>query len=158
MGSESPPSDGTVMTDSQADETLERLGYGTLSLAHDDDAYGIPVSFGYDGDSVYLYLIRFGEDSEKIDYAESTGRASLTVLDVESRFDWCSVIVRGRLEETEDSAYAQEVIEDNAWHPSLFGSTSTEPMTEVRRMRLEVSEVTGRYGERYFETDSVGDR
>jgi len=154
MGSDTTPNDGAAMADGRIDEALTQIGYGTLSLARDGDAYGVPVSFGYDGDGVYLYLIRFGEDSEKLAAAESTGLATLTVLDVRSRFDWCSVVVRGSLEPAGDQEYAQEVIDDNAWHPSLFGSTSAEPMTEVRRMRLEIAEASGRHGERYFEDGS----
>jgi hypothetical protein len=43
-----------------------------LSLASDDEAYAIPVSFGYDGERALMYLLRFGEDSEKLAVANDT--------------------------------------------------------------------------------------
>jgi len=141
---------GNEMTDEEMVETLADVGYGTLSLSEEAGPYAVPVSFGYDGDAAYTYLLRFGEESRKIDAAERTERACLTVFEVESRFDWRSVVVTGPLEEVDDVEHAEEVMEDNAWHPSLFASAATEPMTEVRRVRLRIDEATGRKGEEYL--------
>ncbi|UIP01475.1 pyridoxamine 5'-phosphate oxidase family protein (plasmid) [Halobaculum sp. CBA1158] len=151
MATEDPSSDGSELTDAGIDELLRTVGYGTLSLARDGEAYGIPVSFGYDGDRVFLYLIRFGDDSEKLDFAAETEQASLTVLDVNDRFDWSSVVVRGTLAAAEDVDHAEDVIDDNAWHPSLFASGTDGAMTEVRRMTLSVEEASGRVGASYAE-------
>lgn len=137
---------GNEMTDEEIAEALTDIGYGTLSLQEDRGPYAIPVSFGYDGDAVYTYLIRFGEESRKLAAAEQTDRACLTAFDVESRFDWRSVVVTGTLHDIDDVEYVKEVMDDNAWHPSLFASASTEPMTEVRRVELRIDEATGRKG------------
>ncbi|WP_435065454.1 pyridoxamine 5'-phosphate oxidase family protein [Halobaculum sp. EA56] len=141
---------GNEMTDGEIADALADIGYGTLSLQGESGPYAVPVSFGYDGDAVYTYLLRFGEESRKIDAAERSERACLTAFEVESRFDWRSVVVAGTLEEVDDAEYAEEVMDDNAWHPSLFASAATEPMTEVRRVRLRIDEASGRKGEEYL--------
>lgn len=137
---------GNEMGDGEIDTALREIGYGTLALARDGEAYGVPVSFGYDGERVFLNLIRFGEESEKIDFAERTDRACLTATDVESRYDWRSVVVTGPLEEVADgeAEYVRGVMDDNAWHPSLYATARASPMTGVRRTELRMENVTGR--------------
>jgi nitroimidazol reductase NimA-like FMN-containing flavoprotein (pyridoxamine 5'-phosphate oxidase superfamily) len=99
------------------------------------------VSFGYDGDStVYLYLIRFGDSSRKLDFADATETGCLVTFDVESRFRWRSVIVSGSFHELPEDEVEQmeEIMGDNAWFPSLF--PPEDPMTAVRRLKLRIEE------------------
>jgi nitroimidazol reductase NimA-like FMN-containing flavoprotein (pyridoxamine 5'-phosphate oxidase superfamily) len=142
---------GNELDEQEINEALKGFGHGTLSLAHDDEAYGVPVSFGYDGDRIFLTLIRLGEESKKLDFAEQTKKASLTRYHVTSRYDWESVIVTGLLQEIHDDdiEYMEEVMNDNAWRPSLFTTASTSPITGVQRMELEIEEATGRKGEEH---------
>jgi nitroimidazol reductase NimA-like FMN-containing flavoprotein (pyridoxamine 5'-phosphate oxidase superfamily) len=137
---------GTWMDDDEIDRTLREVGYGTLALTRDDDAYGVPVSFGYDGDRVFLYLFKFGEESKKLGYSEPTQRASLTVIDVESRTEWRSVIVTGTLREVDDDEieHVEAVIDDNAWYPAFFPPDS--PVTGVQWTELQIEAATGRRG------------
>ncbi|NIS32201.1 MAG: pyridoxamine 5'-phosphate oxidase family protein [Actinobacteria bacterium] len=141
---------GLHMDRDEVDAFLADQGYGVLSLADGGSAYGVPVSFGYDGESkLYLYLIQFGDDSRKLDYADETETACVVTFDVESRFRWRSAIVSGPLHTLpEDEVETmEEVMNDNAWFPSLF--PPEDPMTAVRRLELRVEEVTGRKGEEY---------
>lgn len=137
---------GTWMDDDGIDRTLREVGYGTLALTRDDEAYGVPVSFGYDGDRLFLYLFQFGEESKKLGYSEPTKRASLTVIDVESRTEWRSVIVTGTLREVDDDEieHVEAVIDDNAWFPTFFPPDS--PVTGVQWTELQIEEATGRKG------------
>lgn len=139
---------GTWMDDHEIDQTLKEIGYGTMALTRDDEAYGVPVSFGYDGDRLFLYLFQFGRESKKLGYSEHTHRASLTVLDVESRTEWRSVIVTGTLREVDDDEidYVEAVIDDNAWFPTFFPPDS--PVTGVQWSELQLEGVTGRKGEK----------
>lgn len=69
-----------------------------LSLASDAEAYGVPISFGYDGDDrLYFVFLRIGERSRKEEFAGATERAILTAYEVESKHVWRSVIARGRI-------------------------------------------------------------
>ena len=141
---------GLHMDRDEVDAFLADQGYGVLSLADGGSAYGVPVSFGYDGESkLYLYLIQFGDGSRKLDYVEETDTACVVTFDVESRFRWRSAIVSGPLQPLpEDEVETmEEVMNDNAWFPSLF--PPEDPMTAVRRLELHIEEVTGRKGEEY---------
>jgi nitroimidazol reductase NimA-like FMN-containing flavoprotein (pyridoxamine 5'-phosphate oxidase superfamily) len=137
------------MTGEEIDSFLRSQGHGVLSLANENDAYSVPISFGYDGEQVFLTLIQFGETSEKIDFVESTNRASMTVYDIETRFDWRSVNVVGTLSEVPESEfeYVEEIMDENSWHPSLF--PPTDAMTDVRWLALDIEETTGRQGEEH---------
>ena len=141
---------GLHMDRDEVDAFLAERGYGVLSLADGGTAYGVPVSFGYDGESkLYLYLIQFGDDSRKLDFADATETACVVTFDVESRFRWRSVIVTGSLHPLpeDDVELMEEVMNDNAWFPSLF--PPDDPMTAVRRLELHIEEVTGRKGEEF---------
>ncbi len=139
---------GLYMDRDEIDTFLAEQGYGVLSLADAGTAYGVPVSFGYDGGSiVYLYLIRFGDSSRKLDFADATETGCLVTFDVESRFRWRSVIVTGTFHELpeDEVEHMEEIMDDNAWFPSLF--PPEDPMTAVRRLELRIEDVTGRKGE-----------
>lgn len=136
---------GTPMSDEQLRAFLTGQGYGHLSLANDGETYAIPMSFGYDGDDrIYLYLIQFGEGSRKFDLLETTETATLSVATVESESDWQSAVVRGSISPIADTESEEfdEVLEDNAWFPSLF--PATQHATGIQRCVLEIEEMTGR--------------
>lgn len=140
---------GIEMSDAEIEAFLEAQGHGVLALANDGASYAVPVSFGYDGERLYVHLIRFGDSGEKFAYVDGTERACLTAYDVDSRFEWRSVVVRGPLRAVPDSEtdHMEAVIEENAWIPSLFPPTS--PMTGVERFELATEEASGRKGEAY---------
>lgn len=138
---------GIEMSRADIDEVLEELGHGTLSLASDEEVYGVPISFGYDGDRLFLSLVQFGDESKKLSLIDHSTEACLTAYHTESRFEWRSVIVQGTIVDVDEdeSEYAQEVLDDNAWFPTIYPPTS--PMTDVRRVELNIEEASGRRGE-----------
>lgn len=129
---------------------LVDLGSGTLALARHSRPYGVPVSFGYDGDRLFLYFFQFGNSSKKIDFSEQTEQACLTAFHTDSASDWRSVIVDGTLTEVTDekTEYVDDVMTENAWFPSMFPPTA--PLTAVRRIELLIDNATGRKGEEYW--------
>ena len=118
-----------------------------LSLAAEGEAYGVPLSFGDDGEKLYFFLIRFGDDSLKLDFAETTARASFTTYSFVDKHHWRSVVVRGQIQRVpeRDLDAADEALFDNAEFASLF--PYSEPMTERPRYRLTVESVTGQQGQ-----------
>ena len=140
---------GVAMDREEVDEFLREQGTGVLSLAVDGEAYGIPMSFGYDGERLYFFLIRFGDDSEKIDFADATTRASFTTYSFKDSHHWRSVLVRAPIERVPEERLdaAKEALFDNAQFASLF--PYGEPMTERPRFELAVEEVTGQKGQGY---------
>jgi len=140
---------GIEMTDEEIDEMLTEQGHGVLSVTRNDSAYGVPISFGYDGERVFMHLLEFGGQSKKADFMETTDVACLTTYTVESRYKWQSVVVRGRLEEVpaDEHEYADEILDENGWFPTLF--PPTEPMSAIHRVELPVTGATGRKGQAY---------
>lgn len=137
---------GTPMAEREIDELLASAGYGTLALAHRSEAYAIPVSMGYDGDGrVFMTLLETDPPQEKLGFAESTDRACLTVLDVDNRFEWQSVVVRGPLREVEpDSEEFDDLLstmDDNAWFSSTYVRDSG--VQDVRGYVLAAEDVSG---------------
>lgn len=140
--------EGIGMDDAETETFLRERGIGVLSLASDAEAYGVPISFGYDGDDrLYFVFLRVGERSRKEEFAETTERASLTAYDVESKHVWRSVIARGRIRQVADDEWdaVEESIGDNAWYPSLF--SESEPMKDIQGWVLEIEELTGQKSE-----------
>ncbi|WP_218779062.1 pyridoxamine 5'-phosphate oxidase family protein, partial [Halobacterium hubeiense] len=113
---------GVAMDETERDEFLRQRGIGVLSLANENVAYGMPVSFGWDGDDLYFILLQFGEDSEKLDYAATTERATFSTYNFEDEHHWRSVVARGPLEEVsdDDTDDVTETMFENAQFASLF--------------------------------------
>ncbi|WP_267161343.1 pyridoxamine 5'-phosphate oxidase family protein [Halovenus salina] len=140
---------GIEMTATEIEQFLTEQGHGILSLADDADAYGVPISFGYDGEWLYASLLAFGEQSRKLAYLDETDTACLTTYQVSTRFDWKSVVVRGDVREVseDDIEYMDDVLDENAWFPTIF--PPSDPMTGVRHVALVPEEMTGRKGQAY---------
>lgn len=142
---------GIEMTDAEIDEMLTEQGHGVLSVTQGESAYGIPISFGYDGERLFMHLLEFGGKSKKAEFMKTTDVACLTTYTVESRYKWKSVVVRGRLEPVpeDEHAYADEMLDENGWFPTLFPPTA--PMSAIHRVALPVTGATGRKGQAYQE-------
>jgi nitroimidazol reductase NimA-like FMN-containing flavoprotein (pyridoxamine 5'-phosphate oxidase superfamily) len=140
---------GVEMDRAEIDSFLREQGIGTLSLADGSEAYGVPVSFGYDDGTLYFFLVRFGEDSAKIDFAEATTTASFTAYSFADEHRWRSVVASGPIERVPESDLeaAEAALSANASFASLY--PYGEPMTERPRYRLTVDSVTGQKGQGY---------
>lgn len=136
---------GNEMDDETARGFLREQGFGVLSLAAGDEAYGVPMSYGYDADYERLYFVflRPGESSRKEQFAEATARASFLTFDVPSRDEWRTVVVTGRLRAVDDEEWpaVRDALAANAWFPTLF--SETEPMRDIVGWALDADEVTG---------------
>lgn len=140
--------EGFEMDEGKIETFLDEQGVGVLSLARDDEAYGVPISFGYDGeDRLYFVFLGIGERSRKTEFAEATERASFTAYEVESKHAWTSAVANGRVREVSDEEWdaLEASIEDNAWYPSLF--SESDPMQGIQGWVLEIEELTGRRSE-----------
>ncbi|RDZ65764.1 pyridoxamine 5'-phosphate oxidase [Haloferax sp. Atlit-12N] len=133
------------MPSEEIDRLLREEGVGVLSLADDGVAYGIPLSFGYDAERERLYFVflRPGESSKKTEFAERTARASFAVWNAPSRDEWESVVVDGELRRVDDGDWDRvcDVLEDNAWYPTLF--SETEPMQDILGWELRIDSRSG---------------
>ncbi|MFB6173599.1 MAG: pyridoxamine 5'-phosphate oxidase family protein [Halobacteriales archaeon] len=143
--SESPEAlQGHMMPEEEIESLLTERGIGVLSMASDGTPYGIPLSFGYDGDRLYFLLAGHSEQGRKVRYAEQTAEASFLVFEVTSESEWRSAIVTGPLaritpERWED---AREAMADNAYRPDLL--TDVDVREDPRVWALDVETASGR--------------
>lgn len=139
---------GIQMDEQEIDQFLRSQGFGVLSLTDGREAYGVPISFGYDGGSrLFFVFLRVGERSKKEAFAEKTEKASFTTYNVASKHDWQSVIASGTLRKVGDDEWDDVVdaIENNAWYPSLF--SESEPMQDIQGWVFQTEEITGQTSE-----------
>lgn len=141
---------GIAMDQGEINQFLTDRGTGVLSLSDNGDSYAVPISFGFDGsDALYFFLLKFGEESLKLQFAESTREACFVTYQVETKHKWKSVVIRGPLEITsnEDHEQIEKIITDNAWFPSLF--PFSEPLKQQYGFRMELQHVSGQKGHGY---------
>ncbi|XVH32011.1 pyridoxamine 5'-phosphate oxidase family protein [Haloferacaceae archaeon DSL9] len=127
------------MTDDEIRERLDAIAAGVLSLADDGDAYGVPVGCHYDGESIYVRLGRH-EDSDKLDYVETTRTASFLAFDGEDGESW-SVIASGPLRRVELTELAFDP--NDAFGPIRVFGEDVEELDPIV-VELRIDSLTGR--------------
>ena len=136
---------GRPMRSEDIDELLETQGYGILSLCGDGAPYSIPVSFGYDGESIYLGLLDQGAESTKMEYIEDGATVRLLVTDIRGRFDWQSVAVTGPASRLDDGGtereHCLETLVDNGWFMKAF--ERSDAIESLEGWKLEMEHVEG---------------
>lgn len=134
------------MTDEEVERMLRAADYGVLSLAADDEAYAIPMSFGYDGEGLYFVFRQPAERSRKLEFIEETGRAAFVVSSVATKHDWASVVVEGPVMSVRDEDWSVllETLGEDAWFPSVF--SETDPRRDFLGYYLAAERTAGRKG------------
>lgn len=122
---------------------LRTEGDGVLSLTNGTETYGVPVGFGYDGETVYFQFISTN-DSRKMKFIETTEIGTLTVY---TSHPCESVIVRGPVDPVSESEEMQaaNVLIDNANTPMMnVRSDGSLEDTIVEFYRISMEEVSGK--------------
>lgn len=134
------------MSDEEIASVLGSANHGILSLADDDTAYSVPMSYGFDPDAgVMIFQFVSHEGSRKRAFVERTDVASFTVSRAGDD-DWFSVVAEGPIsevsDERNDDAYA--TIAATAWFPDLtvFDGDITE--AEFALFELSIDSIEGR--------------
>ena len=145
MSSEYQPLLGLELDDSGIDDVLTTAGVGVLSMTADGEPYGVPLSFGYDGDDS-LYFVFLGATAElrKETYAETSDVASFTTFEMHPDGAWRSVIVSGPIGRItiDDWDAAREAMADNAYQSNLLSEYELQENPNV--FRLEIEDRAGR--------------
>ncbi|MEF8813499.1 MAG: pyridoxamine 5'-phosphate oxidase family protein [Halovenus sp.] len=143
--SEFQPLLGTEVDDAGIDEVLREMGIGVLSMSSEGMPYGVPLSFGYDGDdSLYFVFLDASTEFRKERYAEQAGIASFTTFDVDPDGSWRSVIVAGPLDRITIDEWdsAREAMADNAYQSDLLSEYELQENPNV--WTLTIQERSGR--------------
>lgn len=137
------------MSEREVEQVLKTAKYGVLSLAVADEAYAVPMSFGYDGEGLYFVFRRPATGSRKLEFVEGTGRATFVVADVATKHDWASVLVEGPIGPVDDGEWPAllDALDEGAWFPSVF--SETDPREDFLGYYLVAERATGRKGADY---------
>ncbi|ELZ28429.1 flavin-nucleotide-binding protein [Halogeometricum pallidum JCM 14848] len=133
------------MTDDEVDERLRSESAGVLSLADDGVAYGVPVSYSYDGDSL-LFRLSDDDDSKKLDFAEATAEASFALFGVDGPDASWSVVAAGplrRLSGDEREAYDAAEINERFGPLRVFDEDVDD--IDLTLYEMEMTSLVGRY-------------
>ncbi|TYL37987.1 flavin-nucleotide-binding protein [Natronococcus pandeyae] len=132
------------MDDEDIAEAIETNDVGVLSLASDGDAYAIPVSFHYDGSSLYLRLTSDG-NSKKLSYVDDTAEACFVLHAVDPPDDSWSIVATGPIREL--TAAEQEAFDETAINERFSELRIFDEEIEAVGLtiyELEIEELTGR--------------
>ncbi|WP_440991810.1 pyridoxamine 5'-phosphate oxidase family protein [Haloarchaeobius baliensis] len=137
------------MDDEEIAERLQAEGTGVLSLADDDDAYGIPLAHYYDGEDLYFRL-GMTEDSHKRELLDGGGAVSYVVYGADETEDprgidsW-SVMVEGSLSRIPESDHDRfDTAEINRRFSPIRVFDEDIEEIEIVIVRLDADSVTGR--------------
>ncbi len=135
---------GLELDDAEVDDVLRAQGAGVLSMSADGVPYGVPLSFGYDGDSLYFAFLGATADLRKETYAEQSDVASFSAVDIDPGGAWRSVIVSGPLDRIAPDEWdaAREAMLDNAYQSGLLAEHELQENPNV--WALEIEERSGR--------------
>jgi hypothetical protein len=131
------------MTDEEVATLLREGTTAVLALAHDDDAYAVPVSYAYEDGSLYLRLSDDGH-SKKLAFAGTTEETCLVLYDVSDGDSW-SIVVEGRLRRLppeEREAFDATAMNDAFDDLRVFDESIQD--VEVVVFELDAERVTGR--------------
>ena len=137
----------TEMSRAETDALLARHETGVLSLAHDDEPYAIPISYGYDAEArtFYLRLVSTPE-SEKRAFLSSSPAVRLVVSE-ETEPEYRSVVAKGTLREVSTDEMTVERIEQfgDAKRPlfEIWGESKTD--LRIQLYELDADGVSGRF-------------
>jgi len=127
----------------EIDALLQRNCWGVLALSVNDEPYGVPVIYGYDGET----LVFANGPGQKLAMLEQNPRVTFTVVEVEEYGRrWRSVIVKGRVEWIEDLTAKLSAF--NTLRKQIPFSAQrmrdASKLASARVARLVPSEITGR--------------
>lgn len=87
------------MTQDECRQALDRLSFGRLACARDNQPYVVPIYFSYDG----RHLYGFSTPGQKIDWMRANPLICLEADDRTGPEQWMSVVVSGRYQELPDT-------------------------------------------------------
>ncbi|ELY49239.1 pyridoxamine 5'-phosphate oxidase family protein [Natronorubrum bangense] len=142
---------GYSLSTAEAIAFLEQRGNGTLSLANENRAYGLPISYGYDEayDRIVIEFVST-DSSKKEQFASTSEEVTLSTYDFQDQTTWASVIVTGSIHRIPPEKVSNRVA-------ALFFSRADDAAGDVRWMdketfdkswyEIEIETLSGRRGE-----------
>ncbi|MDQ2052620.1 pyridoxamine 5'-phosphate oxidase family protein [Natronolimnohabitans sp. A-GB9] len=138
---------GASISTRMAEKFFATRGHGVLSLANDDDAYGVPVSYGYDPatERCIIHLV-VEPSSKKVQFLETADTVTLTAYEYDADAAWQSVIATGSLVELSSDDVAEQaaaIFFTRAAYTDVTARRESDP-ADVHWYELEIETLTGR--------------
>lgn len=137
------------LPEDQCRAVLARASIGRLGCCFNSQPYVVPVCFGFDSDSIYVFST-FGQ---KIEWMRSNPEVCLQVDEITSKSEWVSVIVHGKYDELRDPqrsverARAREVLEkEHRWWLNALAERRervSDLLIEPLFFRIHIDAMTG---------------
>lgn len=138
------------MNKKECRDLLERLGFGRLACARQDQPYVVPIYFAYEPD----HLFGFSTGGQKIEWMRDNPRVCLEADEVVSEDSWMSVLVLGRYEELPDTPkysalriQARSLLEKRSlwWRSAIASSQTREAAVQPLAIFycIHIEEITG---------------
>lgn len=128
------------MTDEAIEQFLERRHVAVLGLPTDEAPYLVPLSYGFDGESLYFTFVEGAESRKAALCAECPVPAQALVLQVDSAVSWESVQLTGQLSPVPDQRIDDAAAHlETAWRPAVLEDIEGE----VRLYELSVGSWSG---------------
>lgn len=130
---------GMLQMDSEdIEQILERKDIGVLGVPTDAAPLLRPLSFWYDGESALYFVYVLGADSRKVTASDRADVARFLVYDIETTFNWRSVLLTGAIERVpDDERRAIEEQIDASWKPDVFERAAESETTALYRFRID---------------------
>ena len=146
------PAVGHEMVGGTTRSLLQEHGHGVLSLAAENRAYAVPMSYAFDEpEDRLIFAFINGPDSRKEHFANHSERVTLTTYTFEASDCWESVVVTGTLEPIDDAAVSDRFA-------SLFFDQADDAAGDARWLEadhldrtwyaLEITDISGRRTDR----------
>ena len=118
----------------EAEEVLQRVGYGHFACARDNQPYVVPVNYVYDKTNIYIYTT----EGMKTGIIKANPLICLQVEEVGDNGDWRSVVVTGEAERIIGKEREEAVKQILASNPTLSPAISIRWVDHWVRENIEV--------------------
>ena len=146
------------MTEDECRTVLQRVSFGRLACARDNQPYVVPIYFSYDREHLDGFnapgqVYAFSTLGQKVDWMRSNPLVCLEIDERTSHNRWMSVVVFGRYEELLDTGEfgdqrvrAHQVLQERAmwWEPAYVATEHREQSLTPIFYRIHIKRMTGR--------------
>ena len=139
-------------SDQECQQLLQRVSFGRLGCAQDNQPYVVPVAFAYEPGHIYV----FSTVGKKIEWMRQNPKVCLQVDEIGSRSNWISVVVSGTYLElrepqyTTEKEHARELLGDSAqwWMVAMAERREQVDDVSIRPLffRIDIESITGLRG------------
>jgi nitroimidazol reductase NimA-like FMN-containing flavoprotein (pyridoxamine 5'-phosphate oxidase superfamily) len=139
-----------ALSPAQIESLLDRATVGRIGVANADHVYVVPMTYVYDGDSIYGHTTL----GQKVRMMRTNPQVCFEVDDIKDMANWRSVVAQGRFEElTGDLAVAAERLIAARLGPLTTSETAgpsgpTKDRKQHVAFRIKLRERTGRFERR----------